>query len=85
MAWGSPTCPVHSPTTRSAMKVSSVSPDRWLTITPHSFSWANLQLQGVRNAVSSSYSYNHHLHRVRSRDPLLPLPASYTLVETQGY
>lgn len=29
-----PTWPVQSPTTRSAMKVSSVSPERWLTITP---------------------------------------------------
>ena len=25
---------MQSPTTRSAMKVSSVSPERWLTITP---------------------------------------------------
>lgn len=31
---GSRTCPVQSPTTRSAMNVSSVSPERWLTITP---------------------------------------------------
>ena len=29
------TCPVHRPTTRSAMKQSSVSPERWDTITPH--------------------------------------------------
>lgn len=82
-AWVSPTCPVHSPTTRSAMKVSSVSPDRWLTITPQPFSWANLQLQGARNAISSPHSYNHHLHRVRSRHPLLPPSASYALVETK--
>lgn len=31
------TCPVQSPTTRSAMNVSSVSPERWLTITPQPF------------------------------------------------
>ena len=74
LAWVSPTCPVHSPTTRSAMKVSSVSPDRWLTITPQPFSWASLQLQGARNAVSSSLSHSHHPDRVRSRHPLLPPP-----------
>lgn len=39
------TCPVQSPTTRSAMKVSSVSPERWLTITPQPFAWANLHLK----------------------------------------
>lgn len=38
------TWPVQSPTTRSAMKVSSVSPERWLTITPHPLDWAILQL-----------------------------------------
>lgn len=38
------TCPVQSPTTKSAMKVSSVSPERWLTITPHPLSWAILHL-----------------------------------------
>ena len=27
-------CPVQSPTTRSAMKQSSVSPDRWETMVP---------------------------------------------------
>lgn len=36
------TCPVASPTTRSAIKVSSVSPERWDTITPQSFSRDNL-------------------------------------------
>jgi len=35
--------PAFSPTTRSAMKVSSVSPLRWLTITPHPFCWASWQ------------------------------------------
>lgn len=40
------TCPVHNPTTKSAMKVSSVSPERWLTITPHPFFWAILHLWG---------------------------------------
>ena len=35
----SPTCPVLSPTTRSAMKVSSVSPLRCDTITPHPAAW----------------------------------------------
>lgn len=39
------TCPVQRPTTRSAIKVSSVSPERWLTITPQPFSWASLQLK----------------------------------------
>lgn len=39
------TCPVHSPTTRSAMKVSSVSPERWDTMTPHPFDWASLHLE----------------------------------------
>ncbi|MFS7939431.1 hypothetical protein Hanom_Chr05g00451641 [Helianthus anomalus] len=29
------TCPLAKPTERSAMKLSSVSPLRWLTITPH--------------------------------------------------
>lgn len=38
------TCPVQRPTTRSAMKVSSVSPERWLTITPQPLLWAILQL-----------------------------------------
>lgn len=38
------TCPVQSPTTRSAMNVSSVSPERWLTITPQPLDWASLQL-----------------------------------------
>ena len=36
------TCPVESPTTRSAMKVSSVSPDLWETITPQPLAWASL-------------------------------------------
>lgn len=40
------TCPVQRPTTRSAIKVSSVSPERWLTITPQPFSWASLHLRG---------------------------------------
>lgn len=38
------TCPAHKPTTKSAIKVSSVSPERWLTITPQPFSWAFLHL-----------------------------------------
>lgn len=42
------TWPVQSPTTRSAMKVSSVSPERWLTITPHPLDWAILQLNNVK-------------------------------------
>lgn len=29
--------PVYKPTTKSAMKLSSVSPDLWLTITPKPF------------------------------------------------
>lgn len=45
------TCPVQRPTTRSAMKVSSVSPERWLTITPQPLLWAILQLEG-RHAQS---------------------------------
>lgn len=36
------TCPVESPTTRSAMKVSSVSPERWDTMVPHPFDFARL-------------------------------------------
>lgn len=43
---GTATCPVHRPTTRSAMKVSSVSPERWLTITPQPLLWAILHLEG---------------------------------------
>ncbi len=35
-------CPVARPTTRSAMKVSSVSPLRWLTITPQPAACASL-------------------------------------------
>lgn len=42
------TCPVQSPTTRSAMKVSSVSPERWLTITPHPLAWASLHLRDTQ-------------------------------------
>lgn len=38
-----PTCPVASPTTRSAMKVSSVSPLRWETMTPQPALWDILQ------------------------------------------
>ena len=34
-------CPVPNPTTRSAMNVSSVSPDLWLTITPMPFFYDN--------------------------------------------
>ena len=37
------TCPVQRPTTRSAMNVSSVSPDLWDTITPQPLSWDILQ------------------------------------------
>lgn len=37
------TCPVQRPTTRSAMKVSSVSPDRCETMTPQPAFCANLQ------------------------------------------
>lgn len=47
LVWVSLTCPVHRPTTRSAMKVSSVSPERWLTITPQPFSWASLHLRAA--------------------------------------
>lgn len=43
--WEWLTCPVQRPTTRSAIKVSSVSPERWLTITPQPFSWASLHLR----------------------------------------
>lgn len=42
--WSVCTCPVQSPTTRSEMKVSSVSPERWLTITPQPLLWASLHL-----------------------------------------
>lgn len=48
------TCPVQRPTTRSAIKVSSVSPERWLTITPQPFSWASLHLR-TRNRISSIF------------------------------
>jgi len=36
------TCPVESPTTRSAIKVSSVSPERWDTMVPQPFDFAKL-------------------------------------------
>lgn len=36
------TCPVDRPTTRSAMKVSSVSPERWDTMVPQPFDFARL-------------------------------------------
>ena len=39
------TCPVQRPTTRSAMKVSSVSPERWDTMTPQPLDWASLHLR----------------------------------------
>lgn len=51
------TCPVHKPTTKSAIKVSSVSPERWLTITPQPFSCAILHLWGGRVRQSSSSHY----------------------------
>jgi len=35
--------PVRRPTTKSAMVLSSVSPERWETITPHPAAWAVLQ------------------------------------------
>ena len=38
------TWPAHSPTTKSAMVVSSVSPLRWLTITPQPLLCASLHL-----------------------------------------
>lgn len=47
-----PTWPVQRPTTRSAMKVSSVSPERWLTITPQPLDWASLQLQERKRSSS---------------------------------
>ena len=43
------TCPVQSPTTRSAMKVSSVSPERCDTMTPHPLDWASLHLKSGNN------------------------------------
>lgn len=51
------TWPVQRPTTRSAMKVSSVSPERWLTITPQPLDWASLQLEEI-----SKVSHHPHLH-----------------------
>ena len=33
--------PVERPTARSAMDVSSVSPDRWLVMTPQPLAWKN--------------------------------------------
>jgi len=54
------TCPVQRPTTRSAIKVSSVSPERWLTITPQPFSWASLHLRGTNRAKK-------HIHHVLSQ------------------
>lgn len=50
------TCPVHKPTTKSAIKVSSVSPDRWLTITPQPFCWAILHLRrATRFSLNSTW------------------------------
>lgn len=50
------TWPVQRPTTKSAMKVSSVSPERWLTITPQPLDWASLQLRDGRKDENTCYS-----------------------------
>lgn len=71
------TCPVQRPTTRSAMKVSSVSPERWLTITPQPFSWASLHLRdgaGINMMHAAGMYmdvcapvYASHTHKINSR------------------
>lgn len=72
------TCPVQRPTTRSAMKVSSVSPERWLTITPQPLVWANLQLKDTGPHKAFYYRQTHLLlssfycHKVDPRQTLTP-------------
>lgn len=53
------TCPVHSPTTRSAMKVSSVSPERCDTMTPHPLDWASLHLGARENQTGMAPRLRH--------------------------
>lgn len=48
------TWPAHNPTTKSAINVSSVSPLRWLTITPQPLSWASLHLRKRRESETTN-------------------------------
>lgn len=59
------TCPVQSPTTRSAMNVSSVSPERWLTITPQPLAWASLHLKKQKKGYKESQQWNIDSKSVR--------------------
>ena len=57
-----PTWPVQSPTTRSEMNVSSVSPERWLTITPQPLLWASLHLH-----TSHAHTHTHTVPHAGTR------------------
>lgn len=70
------TCPVQRPTTRSAIKVSSVSPERWLTITPQPFSWASLHLRAGDNMTKCD-AHLYTLHTL-CMNPCANVYASYT-------
>ena len=67
------TCPVQRPTTRSAINVSSVSPLRWLTITPQPLRWASLHLKKDLEVHDSSWdqadtTISNHCIRQNSED-----------------
>lgn len=66
------TWPVHRPTTRSAMNVSSVSPLRWLTITPQPLDCASLQLN-IKNTVKQGTIKSLFLYWVQETDSVLGL------------
>lgn len=83
------TCPVHKPTTKSAIKVSSVSPERWLTITPQPFSWAFLhlyRLQSIHTLRVGIWKTGRHLQTYALKDSVtVPIWLTFSSRQLQAF